>query len=77
MIKWIPVSERLPKPESIVDVYIEWVGRDENRYGKRLANVEYYPDVTSPWIMEDGDAISYFSEVTHWMPLPEPPETET
>ena len=65
--KWIPVSERLPEK----DVLVLYIGA---RGGMFLG--------TNPWLFSDGSA--YFSVpnsrrarfATHWMPLPEPPETE-
>lgn len=76
--KWIPVSERLPEPISqtsganIKNTYL--VARYENCnpkgyfYGYQLAR--YWK---SGWSGTDG---SYGLSVTHWMPLPKPPESE-
>lgn len=76
--EWIPVSERLPEPISqtsganIKNTYL--VARYENCnpkgyfYGYQLAR--YWK---SGWSGIDG---SYGLSVTHWMPLPQPPESE-
>ena len=58
--KWIPVSERLPKDGQRVIVY-------DNSAFFGVAwreNNEWWAD---EFIYDDGD-------VTHWMPLPEPPK---
>jgi hypothetical protein len=59
--KWIPVSERLPKP--ITDVL--------SYRGHRNLMQEDCVDKKGKWYSEykyDG------ANVTHWMPLPEPPK---
>lgn len=68
--RWIPVTERLPpiSEEVIVCTYTDMI---------RIWSLErYHPTVADViWEREDGyyeDA----SEVTHWMPLPHPPESE-
>ena len=71
--RWIPVEERLPE------------------YGVRVLATDMYEedDCTGIWTREedkdDAGGCWYdehgwwhaFDEVTHWMPLPEPPEVET
>ena len=69
--RWIPVEERLPG--NGVPVLINYIGND----GK------YYPDGTAVWTecgcfwwegsLEDCDT-EVAVPITHWMPLPEPPE---
>ena len=59
--QWIPVTERLPEPMKDVVLFM--------RYGeyKQLSEIAvgYY-----------DDKLSHFSycDVTHWMPIPEPPK---
>lgn len=71
-LKWIPVSERLPMEEpdgrhsasKMVLVYAY------NGYSDRFASTD---------ITVDGKWYDYSEpefEVTHWMPLPEPPKSE-
>ena len=66
--KWIPVTERLP--EEYVNVLCHLRSLDRKS--------EYY---SIDHLMEDGQwwkaANSWKHEVTHWMPLPEPPKEET
>ena len=69
--RWIPVKKRLPG--NGVPVLINYIGND----GK------YYPDGTAVWTecgcfwwegsLEDCDT-EVAVPITHWMPLPEPPE---
>ena len=65
MPRWIPVSERLP--EEYVNVLCHLRSLDRKS--------EYY---SIDHLMEDGQwwkaANSWKYEVTHWMPLPEPPK---
>ena len=68
--EWIPVTKRLPPISEEVIVFT-----DMNMI--RIWSLErYYPTVADVfWEREDGyheDA----SVVTHWMPLPKPPESE-
>lgn len=65
--KWIPVSERLPEP--LVSVLVQMPGEKP------------FPTVREGYIARDGLWYAgYFTrepgEVTHWMPLPEPPKEE-
>ena len=70
---WIPVKERLPEPETEVlaafdDGYVwamwqKWSLADEYEEGE--SPFDYYKDV--------GAGIH---TVTHWMPLPNPPEVK-
>lgn len=66
--KWIPVTERLPEPETDVLVFVDGCveaivyryGRKRNRFMKM--------DDCGYWWERTG--------VTHWMPFPEPPKKE-
>lgn len=53
-MRWIPVSERLPEKGKRVIVY----------YNSTIA-----VDILKQ-LYDDGKWYVYFSEVTHWMPLP-------
>lgn len=67
--RWIPVTERLPQNYTSVLVY--------------LPGESPFPTVHEAYIGCDGEwhcSIVYGIEnedVTHWMPLPEPPKGET
>lgn len=61
--RWIPVTERLPDRECIAigyqnEMLIGYISK--NRYSKTGFSAE--------------GAEEYLGEVTHWMPLPEPPK---
>ena len=56
-MRWIPVSERLP--EAFVPVL--------------LYCADGYSDVSMRTESDTGDIVFAYSDVTHWMPLPEPP----
>ena len=66
--RWIPVTERLPKHLTSVIVH---------RKDGGIFIWEYFD--TSPtdecWI-DDSANVYLFYDVTHWMPLPEPPKEE-
>lgn len=59
--RWIPVGERLPEEEQDVVVF--------TNEGTHVAAL----DEDGIWCPSHGDGWM-FPEVTHWMPLPEPPE---
>ena len=63
--RWIPVTEGLPEcNESVVCYSTKWGGR---------CFVGYRGYISGDWI-EDG--ILHLGDVTHWMPLPEPPKED-
>ena len=70
MMKWIPVSERLPEEPYGCLLVVE-----EDDYWGTIHEVllPYFAgfDGTN-WNDGDGQTIPF--EVTHWMPLPEPPK---
>ena len=59
--KWIPVTERLPEPLTIVFIWDSTNKRATDAYMTRHKE----------WV-----GISMSHEVTHWMPLPELPKGE-
>lgn len=62
--RWIPCSERMPECEQEVLVYaVDMVGS--------TIDVDCISEYTQKWRFFDGTF-----KVTHWMPLPEPPERE-
>ena len=64
-VKWIPVTERLPDDGGCVLIALRWGYVDTGWYDKQFERW------TSEFVnrYEDG-------EITHWMPLPEPPKGE-
>lgn len=69
--RWILVEERLPEKS----------GNYLTAFGDGTAlstNIFMHPD---DWLTEEGHKINpngkwYYGEVTHWMPLPEPPKED-
>lgn len=60
---WIPVSERLPEDKQMV---IAWGGPEmENPIVLRYIGGRQFHDFFKNWVA-----------VTHWMPLPQPPEAK-
>ena len=67
--KWIPVTERLPEAFTSCIVY------RKGNFGGHFSMLRYSPALG--WHFYDsewGDVT--VDDVTHWMPLPEPPEGE-
>ena len=66
--RWIPVTERMPDTDKDVLVYAtaKFIGGSKMAIDK-LEEGEQRPI----WLYTHG-----WFEVTHWMPLPEPPESE-
>jgi hypothetical protein len=69
--RWIPIEQAMPEPpvdESMIEVLI-WTGLDQY-----LA--AYWPR-SNRWEIEVWDTATYEvprEQITHWRPLPEPPE---
>lgn len=66
-VKWIPVTERLPEP--FVSVLVQMPGERP------------FPTVREGFITKDGIWHSALynrepDEVTHWMPMPQPPKMD-
>lgn len=74
--KWIPVTERLPVKESQAyekewaeyPMYIVMIDK------AFFPNALYFDWRDSKWFDFRSDGTIYEYEVTHWMPLPEPPK---
>jgi len=63
-MKWISVKDRLPENEDVVLIY----AGDEYQDVAMFSNSDFYE---FDW---EHDGWEHESEVTHWMPLPVPPE---
>ena len=70
LAKWIPVGERLPEKNGR---YICNYHFGNNRDMTFTQVLDYYAIDTAPHFQHTLDGIM---KVTHWMPLPEPPEEE-
>lgn len=67
--RWIPVEERLPKDRSDVLVVAYW----HERWGVYMG---WCAPKRAQWSVHIGIGDRNDVAVTHWMPLPEPPEVE-
>ena len=65
--EWIPVTERLPEDRSDVLVVAYWHERWNVYMG-------WCAPERAEWSVHDGIGDRDDVAVTHWMPLPEPPE---
>ena len=65
--EWIPVDDRLPE----VGGYVVCIAKRNpfSRFMPMIARIE-----KNGWVNPMTE--QYISEVTHWMPMPEPPERE-
>ena len=66
---WIPVEERLPEDRSDVLVVAYW----HERWGVYMG---WCAPERAAWSVHIGIGDRSDIAVTHWMPLPEPPEVE-
>jgi hypothetical protein len=66
-MEWISVKDRLPDPKDDVDVLVYY----DSEYNEFEMAVAYWTG--RQWVSELEDPI-LLSDVTHWMPLPKPPE---
>lgn len=68
--KWISVEERLPEDDVIVLV---WYASEYGSYGMGFANFakQFGTDTQGDTFTPKG-----MKEITHWMPLPQPPREE-
>lgn len=67
MNKWISVKDEVPAEETLVlSMY-----QNEHIIIQIIYSVDYqYPTI---WVDENHSAEYDFDDITHWMPLPEPP----
>ena len=70
--KWISVNVRLPEFHKEVLTHTK-MGTSGHSYD--VAHLELV-DNELGWVTLDGFVPQYIAEVTHWMPMPEPPKGE-
>lgn len=80
---WIPVTERLPDTMKDKSVYSGWSEEiapsdDVLCYlgSEHRQTVAWYSHTYKEWTTVDENTVYEYGEVTHWMPLPEPPKEE-
>jgi hypothetical protein len=72
MPRWIPVSERLPEQKATIGKHVfsaDVLGTEGFTFRRA-----YYNYTAKVWL--DGNEKQEWPEITHWMPLPEPPKEE-
>lgn len=72
--RWNPCSDRLPEtdgPYLVVNKATGWIGVYNF---SRVKNFLYFGPQENAWWRENGDWYPQSDNVTHWMPLPKPPE---
>ena len=80
MMEWISVEDELPRKSNseITETVLLWyVGKSKSPYtlGYGVMNDGVnYPFTIHTWHYDDEGANAICGEVTHWMPLPEPPK---
>ena len=63
-MKWIPINERLPEDN------------ERDKYGRVLVATDLESVLTCVFDAGRFDIFPKHRKVTHWMPLPEPPEEQ-
>ena len=65
---WVSVKDRMPEPEENV---IIWAKTGCMKYA------QYHEDGSvNPWYVYEDNARAWTNVISHWMPLPEPPEED-
>lgn len=67
--QWISVKDRMPKPREDVLVCVYWHEKYQTRPG-------WYSDQDGLWYVDISAHWKWDLNVTHWMPIPEPPKKE-
>lgn len=71
--RWISVKDRLPNIDERVFVYIP---KPDNHYNREIAYISEGNDDCPYWVLKDKSQFysTRFHYISHWMPLPEPPQ---
>lgn len=71
MNKWVSVADRLPDEGDIVLCF------EPRKYNQCVTQfIDSKSGFQKEWYEKDGDGFGYHPFITHWMPLPEPPDIE-
>jgi hypothetical protein len=80
-LRWIPVTERMPDTMEDKSAYSGWSAEiapsdDVLCYlgSEKRQTVAWYSHTFEEWTTVDENTVYKYGEVTHWMPLPEPPK---
>lgn len=71
--RWISVKDRLPNIKERVFVYIP---KPDNHYNIEIAYISEGNDDCPYWVLRDKSQFysTRFHYISHWMPMPEPPQ---
>ena len=72
--KWIPVTERLPSEKKVIDGETYFKNVAVRVKDLAFEKIAFYDDEEKCWF--DTEFFPIAGDVTHWMPLPEPPKGE-
>jgi len=78
MSEWISVNDSLPGSSDCVDAWASLIGGHGHGDESRIENCFYDHDHDRWWrwsFNTERKAYLDWANVTHWMPIPEPPET--
>lgn len=73
--KWIPVTESLPSEKKVIDGETYFKNVAVRVKDLAFEKIAFYDDDVKCWF--DTDFFPVDGDVTHWMPLPEPPRSTT
>ena len=76
MTEWIDVKDELPKNNQHVLTYTAHPTRDPLKYGS--TGLGFYSNgekMVKNWFIFHADDPDGYNNITHWMPLPDPPGT--
>lgn len=82
MSEWISVKDRLPEHDQNVLIFAE--GKSDYNFGdtvieiSHIGNQKFFHDSPDNWCwIAPWQYFTTNYEITHWMPLPQPPERES
>ena len=75
-MEWVSVDERLPE-ENVLVIVADWCN-----YDLGIGRLEPIGGGHYQWVVGEIDGVIYlhgnsFKRISHWMPLPEPPQETT
>jgi len=68
---WISVEDRLPEDDGDVLVCYDWRAKEDNAYFSHESPIVIDFLAGGKWVHD-----VYYGDITHWMPLPDPPEED-
>ena len=76
-MNWISVKDKLPEEDGWYLVFAPGYWGNSRIYGlDGMAYSNFKQNYKKHWGIERGTSRGWVGIITHWMPLPEPPEVE-